>query len=210
MTNHIIITISRQYGSGGRLIGEKLAEALGIPYYDKELITMAAEQSGFSREIFERMDEKASSSLLYTLSINPGMAGGLTGVADLPLNDKVFLIQNNIIKQLADKGSCVIVGRCADYILKEYPNCINIFICSDMADRIRRITSVYGMSLSNAEREIQRYDKRRANYYSFYTHTKWGIATNYDLCLNSGIIGIDASVQVIKAYVEGRKAFLAK
>lgn len=205
MTNHIIITISRQYGSGGRLIGEKLAEALGIPFYDKELITLAAEQGGFSREIFERMDERASSSLLYTLSVNPGMAGGLTGIADLPLNDKVFLIQNNVIKQLADKGSCVIVGRCADYILKEYPNLIKIFICSDMADRIERITKVYGISFSNAEREIQKYDKRRANYYSFYTHTKPGIAVNYDLCLNSGQIGIDASVEVIKAYVEGRR-----
>lgn len=207
MTNNIIITISRQYGSGGRLIGEKLAGKLGIPFYDKELITMAAEQSGFSREIFERMDERASSSLLYTLSLNPGMAGGMTGMMDLPLNDKVFLIQNNIIKQLADKGSCVIVGRCADYILKDRSDCVNVFICSDMADRIKRITEVYGMSLTNAEREIQKYDKRRANYYNFYTHTKWGIATNYDLCLNSGIIGIDASVEVIRAYVESRDRF---
>ncbi|MCI8600178.1 MAG: cytidylate kinase-like family protein [Oscillospiraceae bacterium] len=205
MTNHIIITISRQYGSGGRLIGEKLAETLGIPFYDKELITLAAEQSGFSREIFERMDERASSSLLYTLSVNPGMAGGLTGIADLPLNDKVFLIQNNVIKQLADKGSCVIVGRCADYILKEYPNLIKVFICSDMTDRIERITKVYGVSFTNAEREVQKYDKRRSNYYSFYTHTKPGIAANYDLCLNSGQIGIDASVEVIRAYVEGRR-----
>ena len=178
MTNHIIITISRQYGSGGRLIGEKLAETLGIPFYDKELITLAAEQSGFSREIFERMDERASSSLLYTLSVNPGMAGGLTGIADLPLNDKVFLIQNNVIKQLADKGSCVIVGRCADYILKEYPNLIKVFICSDMTDRIERINKVYGVSFTNAEREVQKYDKRRSNYYSFYTHTKPGIAAN--------------------------------
>lgn len=210
MTNNTIITISRQYGSGGRLIGEKLAEALKIPFYDKELITMAAEQSGYSREIFERMDERASSSLLYTLSINPGMAGGITGIADLPLNDKVFLIQNNVIRQLADKGSCVIVGRCADYILKEYPNCINVFICSDMADRISRITNVYGVSFNNAEREIQKHDKQRANYYNFYTHTKWGIATNYDLCLNSGIIGIEASVEVIKAYVEGRSRFRAQ
>ena len=207
MKNHIVITISRQYGSGGRLIGEKLAAELGIPFYDKELITMAAEQSGFSREIFEKMDERASSSLLYTLSVNPGMAGGLAGTLDLPLNDKVFIVQNNVIKQLADKGPCVIVGRCADYILRDYADCVNVYISSDMDDRIKRITEVYGLTMDNAEKEILKYDKRRNNYYNFYTHTKPGIAANYDLCINSGIIGLDAAVAVIKAYVEARDAF---
>ena len=207
MKNNIIITISRQYGSGGRLIGEKLAEALGIPFYDKELITLAAEQSGFSREIFEKLDERASSSLLYTLSINPAMAGGLAGTMELPMNDKVFLIQNNIIKQLADKGPCVIVGRCADYILQDYADCVNVYISSDMDDRVKRITEVYGLSMTNAEKEIQKQDKRRNNYYYFYTHNKPGIAANYDLCINSGIVGIDAAVAVIKAYVEARDAF---
>ena len=127
---------------------------------------------------------------------------GVTGMADLPLNDKVFLVQTKIIKDVAEKGGCVIVGRCADYILKEYHNVVNVFIRSNMNDRIERATNVYKISMNNASKEIQKMDKKRANYYSFYAHSKWGVAENYDLCINSGRIGIDQSVQVIADYVE--------
>ena len=203
MAKSTVITISRQYGSGGRLIGKKLAEKFDIPFYDKELIELAVEESGFSKEIFEKVDERASSSLLYTLSVTPGlMHGSLTGMADLPLNDKVFLVQTKIIKDVAAKGGCVIVGRCADYILKEMHNVVNVFIRSNMTDRINRCVNVYNLNMNNAAKEIQRMDKKRANYYSFYAHSKWGVAENYDLCINSGRIGIEASVDVIADYVD--------
>ena len=139
MANDTIITISRQYGSGGRFIGRKLAEALDIPFYDKELITMSAEESGMSKEIFEKADEKAANSLLYTLSMNAYLLHGMAGVPDLPLNDKVFLVQSEVIRKLAAKGPCVIVGRCADYVLQENPNCVNVYIYSDMEDRVSRV-----------------------------------------------------------------------
>ncbi len=202
MAKNTVITISRQFGSGGRLIGKKLAEKFGVPFYDRELIELAVEESGFSKEVFEKVDERASSSLLYTLSVSPGIMHGVTGMADLPLNDKVFLVQTKIIKDVAAKGGCVIVGRCADYILKEYHNVVNVFIRSNMNDRIDRATNVYKISMNNASKEIQKMDKKRANYYSFYAHSKWGVAENYDLCINSGRIGIDQSVQVIADYVE--------
>ena len=202
MAKNTVITISRQFGSGGRLIGKKLAEKFGVPFYDRELIELAVEESGFSKEVFEKVDERASSSLLYTLSVSPGIMHGVTGMADLPLNDKVFLVQTKIIKDVAAKGGCVIVGRCADYILKEYHNVVNVFVRSNMNDRIERATNVYKISMNNASKEIQKMDKKRANYYSFYAHSKWGVAENYDLCINSGRIGIDQSVQVIADYVE--------
>ena len=201
MAKNTVITISRQFGSGGRLIGKKLAEKLGIPYYDKELIELAVEESGFSKEIFEKVDERASSSLLYTLSVSPGIMHGVTGMADLPLNDKVFLVQTKIIKDVASKGGCVIVGRCADYILKEFDNVVNVFIRSSLPDRIDRVTKAYKINYANAQKEIQRNDKKRANYYSFYAHSKWGVVDNYDLCINSGKIGIEQSVDVIADYV---------
>ena len=150
MAMETVITISRQYGSGGRFIGRKLAEALGIPFYDKELITMAAEESGMSKELFEKADEKAGSSLLYTLSMNSYLLHGMAGVPDLPLNDKVFLIQSEMIRKVADKGPCVIVGRCADYVLREKENCLNVYIYSDLDDRVARATTYYGLSPERA------------------------------------------------------------
>ena len=206
MATNTVITISRQFGSGGRLIGRKLAEKLGVPFYDKELIELAVEESGFSKEIFEKVDERASSSLLYTLSVSPGIMHGVTGMADLPLNDKVFLVQTKIIKDVASKGGCVIVGRCADYILKEFDNVVNVFIRADMKDRIDRATNVYEISFANAAKEIQKNDKKRGNYYSFYAHSKWGVVENYDLCINSAKIGIDESVDVIADYVKNFEA----
>ena len=155
MANDTIITISRQYGSGGRFIGRKLAEALDIPFYDKELITMSAEESGMSKEIFEKADEKAANSLLYTLSMNAYLLHGMAGVPDLPLNDKVFLVQSEVIRKLAAKGPCVIVGRCADYVLRENPNCVNVYIYSDMEDRVSRATTYYNLSADRAQEQIQ-------------------------------------------------------
>lgn len=201
MANDTIITISRQYGSGGRFIGRKLAEALDIPFYDKELITMSAEESGMSKEIFEKADEKAANSLLYTLSMNAYLLHGMAGVPDLPLNDKVFLVQSEVIRKLAAKGPCVIVGRCADYVLRENPNCVNVYIYSDMEDRVSRATTYYNLSADRAQEQIQKTDKKRATYYNFYTNLKWGRAENYDLSLNSAKIGVDGCVEVIRSFI---------
>ena len=201
MANDTIITISRQYGSGGRFIGRKLAEALDIPFYDKELITMSAEESGMSKEIFEKADEKAANSLLYTLSMNAYPLHGMAGVPDLPLNDKVFLVQSEVIRKLAAKGPCVIVGRCADYVLRENPNCVNVYIYSDMEDRVSRATTYYNLSADRAQEQIQKTDKKRAAYYNFYTNLKWGRAENYDLSLNSAKIGVDGCVEVIRSFI---------
>lgn len=201
MANGTIITISRQYGSGGRFIGRKLAEALDIPFYDKELITMSAEESGMSKEIFEKADEKAANSLLYTLSMNAYLLHGMAGVPDLPLNDKVFLVQSEVIRKLAAKGPCVIVGRCADYVLRENPNCVNVYIYSDMEDRVSRATTYYNLSADRAQEQIQKTDKKRAAYYNFYTNLKWGRAENYDLSLNSAKIGVDGCVEVIRSFI---------
>lgn len=206
MAINTVITISRQYGSGGRFVGRKLAEALNIPFYDKELITMAAEESGMSRELFEKADEKASNSLLYTLSMNSYLLHGMAGVPDLPLNDKVFLVQSEVIRKIADKGPCVIVGRCADYILRELPNCVNVYIYSDMEDRVARATTYYNLSADRAKEQIQKTDKKRATYYNFYTNLKWGRAENYDLSLNSAKIGIDGCVDVICRFVNCAEA----
>lgn len=209
MAINTVITISRQYGSGGRFIGRKLAEALNIPFYDKELITMAVEESGMSRELFEKADEKATNSLLYTLSMNSYLLHGMAGMPDLPLNDKVFLVQSEVIRKIADKGPCVIVGRCADYILRELPNCVNVYIYSDMEDRIARATTYYNLSADRAKEQIQKTDKKRAAYYNFYTNLKWGRAENYDLSLNSAKIGIEGCVDVICRFVNCAEAIEA-
>lgn len=202
MTTKTIITISRQYGSGGRLIGKKLAENLGIPFYDKELLTLAAEQSGYSREVFESVDENAASSLLYTLSMNAQMIHGAASVAPLPINDKVFLIQTDVIRKIANEGPCVIVGRCADYILKENPDRVAVFLYADREKRLQRIIDVYGVSAEKAPDVLQKTEKRRTNYYNFYTGSKHGIAANYDLSINSGLLGIEESALLIQRFVE--------
>lgn len=198
MTNKII-TISRQYGSGGREIGKKLAEALGVPFYDNELITMAAKTSGYTEEVFKNAEQQPTGSLLYSLS----MMGTANALAfDLPLGDKLFIIQSNIIKEIADKGGCVIVGRCADYVLKDNPNCVKFYIHADMASRVERATKLYGLDKNKAEEKIQKFDKKRASYYNYYTNLKWGVASNYNLTVDSSVLGTEKTVDLLKRYVE--------
>ncbi|MFZ2537489.1 MAG: cytidylate kinase-like family protein [Oscillospiraceae bacterium] len=198
MKKDTIITISRQYGSGGREIAKKLAEALSVPFYDNEIIQKAAQKSGYSKEIFEQADLKPTGSFLYTMSMFSSNAIGF----DLPLSDKVFLVQSNIIKEVATQGCCVIVGRCADYVLKENQNTVNIYIHSSLDMRIERATTLYNLPTDKAKDIIIRNDKRRATYYNYYTNLKWGNANNYDLCINSGTIGIDKAVDAIKRFID--------
>lgn len=196
MNTNTIITIGRQYGSGGRLIGKQLAEELGVPFYDKELLTVASKESGINEELFVTHDEKPTNSFLYSL-----VMGSYNGT-ELPLNHKLFLAQFDAIKKVASAGPCVIVGRCADYALEDFPNCINVFICADMQHRIERVTKLYNVAPEKAEDTIIKTDKKRAKYYSFYSNKKWGEASNYDLTFDSGLIGIDNCVKLIKEFVK--------
>ena len=192
-----IITISRQYGSGGRYIGRKLAEALDIPFYDKEIILRSAEESGISREIFEQLEEKPTNSLLYSLSLNAGLLRGGTVSPELPLSDQVFLIQSEIIRKMANQGPCVIVGRCSEYVLRDRTDCINVFLYSTMEDRIARATTYYGLPLEKAKEKLAKMDKKRASYYNFYTNKKWDALQNYDLTIDTSRFTIDQAIDMI-------------
>jgi cytidylate kinase len=203
-TKHII-TVARQFGSGGSDIAKSLAEALEINFYDKELISLAAKESGMSPEVFEKIDEKATNSLLYSLSMGLyNFGNGFSAVGDLPVNDKLYIIQHKMIKRLAEEGPCVILGRCADYVLKDFDHVINIYINADMEYRKQHAVKYHHIDAKRAEQIVSRTDKTRANYYSFYSGQKWGQAQNYDLCINSGKMTKDDAVALIKSYVELR------
>lgn len=200
-----IITIGRQFGSGGRSIGQKLAERLHVNFYDKELISLAAKESGMSAEVFENVDEQAANSLLYSLSMGMYSFGnGFSMMGDLPVNDKLYLLQHKLIKEIAAQESCVIVGRCSDYILKDNPNCVNIFIYAEMSFRKEEAVKRHGIDAAHAEHIINKTDKNRANYYSFYTGQKWGATENYDLCINSSKLSEEKIVDLIVSYVQSR------
>ena len=198
-----IITISRQYGSGGREIGEKLAKILGIPFYDNELITRAAKESGFAESVFERAEDKATNSLLYSIAMGMSAYGNQDmGFANLSLDDRIYLAQSDVIRKVAAEGPCVIVGRCADYILKDNPNVVDVFVWADIKNRIERATTKYDMPIAKAQENILKIDKRRANYYNYHANEKWGKAENYHLSIKSDFVGIDNAVEVIKLFVE--------
>ena len=192
MDNKFIVNIGRQLGSGGREIGEKLAARLGIDFYDKELINLASEESGLCREFFEKADEKASQ----------GIIGGLFGMR-FPFisNDALFKVQSDVIRKLASEKSCLFVGRCADYILRDNPRCVNIFISASREDRIARLCRLHSISESAAEEKMNKADKRRAEYYNYYSYKTWGAAATYHLCVDSSVLGIDETVGYIEEFV---------
>src|SRR5699024_1670321 len=173
--------IGRQYGSGGREIGQKLAAFYDIPFYDKELLKVAAKESGICEEMFENYDEKPTTSFLYSLVMDPYALGYNATSFDMPLNQKVFLAAFDAIKKVADKGPCVIVGRCADYALKDYKNKLNVFIHAPMSFKKHRINEQYHVPLEKAKDEAVKTDKQRASYYNYYTSQKWGDLKSYDL-----------------------------
>lgn len=196
-----VITIGRQLGSGGKLIGEALANRLGVLCYDKELIQMASQESGLCRELFEQADEKTR------FSIFGGLLGFRSTYADegyannYLCNEDLFKIQSDVIRELAGKQSCIFVGRCADYILREHPHCINVFISAEMNDRIRRVSDGQQISIEKARELIERTDKKRAGYYNYYSNKTWGMAASYHLCINSSVFGIEGSVDFIRNFV---------
>ena len=188
MSNRII-TISREFGSGGRTIGRKVAEKLGIPCYDAELIQKIAEESGFAPEYIKEESEYAAAGWFAPFFSNRSMG---------PTNqDQLWQIQRKIILSLAEKGPCVIVGRCADYILQDKADCLKVFIHADMKYRAERIVKEYGEREESPEQRLKDKDKRRAAYHRFYTNMKWGHAQNYHLCLDSGAFGIEKCVDAI-------------
>ncbi len=198
-----IITISRQFGSGGREIGSKLAQRLGIAFYDNEIISRAAKESGFSEQAFENAEKKATNSLLYSIVMGMSAYGNQDiGFTHLSLDDQLYLAQSNVIRKVAEEGPCVIVGRCADYVLRDYKNVIHLFIWADLAFRKQRVVSQHGIKENRAEEEIIKTDKRRANYYNYHADDKWGKAENYHLSIKSDFAGIDNSVECILRFLE--------
>lgn len=194
-----IYTIGREFGSGGREVGEKLAAKLGIKLYDKELLQQAAKDSGFCEEIFENHDEKPTNSFLYSLVMDTYSVSGYSAAPflDMPLNHKVFLAQFETIKKIAEKESCVIVGRCADYALSDNPNCINVFIHADLDVRIKNVSRNLNITENKARDIINKTDKQRASYYNYYTSKKWGDSKSYNLSLDAGKLGTDNCVEMI-------------
>ena len=191
MTNHRIITISREFGSGGRTIGKQVAEALNIPCYDSELIEKIAQESGFSESYVKRTDESAPAGFVASM-FSSNRAFGPTN------EDYLWETQRKVILDLSAKGPCVIVGRCADFILRDNADCLTVFIHASLEFRAKRIVDVYGERESSPEERIREKDKRRAAYHRFYTDMKWGYAKNYMISLDSGELGIDSCVNILK------------
>lgn len=202
MEKKIIITIGRQFGSGGRTVGKKLAEKLGIAYYDKELINLASKESGICGEFFEKADEKTSGSLLKALAMGFSMNNAIFQSNDYLSNESLFQIQSDVIRKVAAEQSCILVGRCADYILREDRDCISVFISASPEDRIKRVMGYNNISEKEAEDCIHKADKSRASYYNYYTDKNWGSAESYDLCINSSLYGLEQTTDFIQAFVE--------
>ena len=198
-----IVTISRQYGSGGRYIGKKLAKAMGVPCYDEKLIDMVAKESGFAQSFVAEKGERMTGSLLFNIASSLSFANNVFSTNNgVTLQDEIYFTQNRIIKELADKGPCVIVGRCADYILREREDCLNVFIFADNESKIERAEKYFNITREEAPAVLKKKDKARANHYKYYTDQEWGMASNYDLCLNSGLIGIEGCVKAIQQVLE--------
>lgn len=195
------ITIGRQYGSGGRLIGKELASKLEIPFYDKELIDLASQKSGISTEYIESLDEKGTANFFHSLMMNATPMGAIMpNYFNITTNDQLFFLQSDIIKELAKKGDCIFVGRCADYIL-ENSNVLNVFIHAPLEFRAKEIAKRYEISESKAMDNIKKIDKKRKGYYNHYTSKQWGYVENYDLAIDSSKFDKDTIIDlIIKGY----------
>ncbi len=198
-----LVTISREYGSGGRMIGKLVADKLNVPFYDKEIIDMAVESSGYSKEVLETAELKAKSSFIYSLAAALSFSEGQG--ASLSVNDKLFLAQFQVIKEIGDTDAGVIIGRCADYVLRDKPGVTNVFIYAEKEDRIRRAAEQYGIPENRAAGIVDDYDKARANYYAYHTAHKWGDYRNYNLSINTSYISEEETAKMIVSYINNRK-----
>lgn len=202
----LVITVGRQKGSAGLDVGKRIAEILGIPCYDKELVELAAEKSNLSPEALKNADERATNSFLYSVA-NGGLSfRGLHTPTpyDMPINDKLFIAQSEVIKEIAAKGDCVIVGRCADYVLQDVPDVkvLSVFVYGSLDYRIKRVAKAGNLSDSKARDMVVKTDKRRRSYYEYYTSNDWGVMNNYDICLSTEKLGINESADIIIDYIK--------
>lgn len=208
MNKKFIVTIGRQFGSGGSEIGYRLAQELGIKYYDKDLVVQAAKESGICEHVLAEEEEKTTGSFLYSMVLAPHAAAShFMNWTEDSLNDRIYKAQADFIRKAAEKESCVFIGRCADYLLWKEPNLFRVFIQADLEDRKERIAKEGNISLNKAQDVIKKKDKARANYYNFHTNNRWTDLTNYDLCINvSKVGGIDKAVRLIREMIELRFA----
>lgn len=193
-----IITIGRQFGCGAHEIGTKLAEKLEVPYYDKELMKRASKDSGFDENLFNFYDEKPTRSFLFNVSTDGLVPMGNEGMS---LEDRIVQYQFDTIKSVAEEGSCIIVGRCAEYVLRDYDNMVSVFLHADDEYRLDRIVNLYGYSRKDALKELKAMDKKRAKFHNFYSDEKWGDAATYSLCIDVSRLGIDETVELIADYI---------
>jgi len=206
LEHRTIVAINRQYGSGGREIGTKVAQELGIAYYDKELIARAVKESGIAEEFFEENSEQIRNPMAFLFSFPAG--GG--GEDSLPVSDRVFLAQSRIVRDAADEGSCVIIGHCADYVLEDRDDVVTVFIHGDWQTRVQRVAARNSLTEAEAVARIKRIDKERETHYQHYTDRKWGRVTDYDLTLDSSRLGVDGSVALILDYLRRLEAAQAQ
>ena len=206
MKNPLIITIGREYGSGGRQIGKALAERLGISYYDKEIITLAAKKSGLAEEFIAGNEQRVRSGMMHNFSATASYHNGFFANHYLPLSENIFIAQAQVIRDIAAKESAVIVGRCADYVLRDDPDTVKVFVKADMPSKIDRAVKYYGMEKDKAEDRIRKADKQRASYYNYYATATWGDVENYDLVVDTGVLGVEGAVELIAKCIELRAA----
>jgi len=195
MSKHLIITIGRQYGAGGIEVGRRLSRKLAIPFYDKDLLTQAARESGIAEDFFHTYDEKLIGAMHY-------FGGTNHETATLPRSQQLFAAQNKVIRHLAEQGSCIFIGRCADYVLRDFPNCVNVFLMGDLESRAKRMIEIYGINEATVHHLIEDVDKQRSRYYESITDRKWNDVFNYHLAIDTGRIGIPKTVNLILDYIK--------
>lgn len=197
-----VITISREFGTGARTIGQKLAEELGFAYYDRAIIQLAADKSGLSPDFIEKNEEKANNNFLFNIATSAYISSGINLQYTVPVNDKAFIAQSDVIRDIAAKGNCVIVGRCANYVLNDHPNLLRVFVRAEKSDRIERCINEYGYDPKTVEAELNKIDKGRSSYYKYYTGSAWKDMDNYDICINTSLSDIDLSVKTLADFAK--------
>ncbi len=200
MKSHFIVNVGRQLGSGGRVIGSRVAEDFHIKFYDRELLDLAAKESGFNKKFFERNDEHKRFLKVLSSSFAPLFGGG-DPYANQLSDESLFKFQSDAIRKAAEKESCVFVGRCADYILRDFPDTVNIFVTADMPDRIRRVCETLHLTEEEAEKRCVEGDAKRSEYYNYYSAKKWGSAESYDLCINTSALGMESTIDVVEDFI---------
>lgn len=200
----MIITIGRQYGSGGRRLAQMLSKHYNIPLYDKDLINRVSEETGIAGEFFSKVDEKPTDSF-FSMILNSFSYGSSCSFSDSMLSgNSLFCMQSEVIRKIAAEGDCIFVGRCADYILRDNADVLSIFVTADFNDRVSRVAEYEGVSVEKATEVINGIDKSRAAYYDFYTEKKWGAASSYDICLNSSKLGLDKCLKIVTQIIENK------